>query len=190
VFTRFRPRFDLRRRDTAIDSNCRKVHDRIQSLKGLRARGLAKGTLASTVTGDGSNGSPFVAPCANPALVDCTVTAFETRLLKGLRANEYVPAYRCPSDHPYLTYGRYVPDGVLVPPGDEITRGHPGVTWAIGILISNCSSTNASNGTLGTGTMTGFLNSTATNWSTGTAGYKVILHCTSEPTHAWVTALP
>jgi hypothetical protein len=42
--------------------------------------------------------------------------------------------------------------------------------WAISVLISNSSSTNASNGTLGTGTKTGFLNSTVTNWSTGAAG--------------------
>ena len=52
-------------------------------MKDLRTGGLAKGALASTVTGDGSNGSPFVAPCANPGLVDCTVTAFKTRLPDG-----------------------------------------------------------------------------------------------------------
>jgi hypothetical protein len=143
------------------------------------------------VTGDGTNGNPFVAPCYNPASVDCIVNAFPRRYLKGLWANEYVRAYKCPSDHPYLTRGRYVPAGVLVPQGVEIDQGGPGGTsWPIGILISNASTINAPNGSVGTGTLTGFLNSSATNWSTGTPGYKVILHCTSDSQHAFVYALP
>jgi hypothetical protein len=119
-----------------------------------------------------------------------TLDAFRRRYLKGLWANEYVPAYRCPSDYRYLIYRRYVPNGVVVPSGVEIDQGgRPGDPWPIGIIISNFSTTRARNGTLGMGTMSGLLNSSATNWSTRTAGYKVILHCTSDPNHAWVVAL-
>jgi Pentapeptide repeats (8 copies) len=177
-------------RSTSIDPTCRKVHDRVLPVKDLGEHELAT-VAAQTITGDGTTGNPFVAPCSNPSAVDCTVDAFPRRYLKGLWANEYVPAYRCPSDHPYLIYRRYVPDGALVPPGVEIDEGGGpgGSPWPIGILISGFSTTRAPNGTVGTGTHSGFLNSSATNWSTGTAGYKVSLHCTSDPKHAWVTAL-
>jgi Ca2+-binding RTX toxin-like protein len=40
---------------TALAPSCRKVHDRIPSMKDLRTGGLATGAAASTVTGDGSN---------------------------------------------------------------------------------------------------------------------------------------
>ena len=175
---------------TAIASSCRRVHDRILSIKDLRAHGLATLAAASSVTGDGSNGNPFVAPCANPGLVDCIVNQFATRRLNGFWANEYVPAYRCPSDHPYLFSDRFVPGGVLVPRGVEIVQGHPSSAWPIGIVISLWSETRTSIGTIATGTTTGFSNSTATNWTLGTAAYQVILHCTSEKSHGWVTALP
>jgi hypothetical protein len=160
---------------------------------GRPAAGPAPARLAQQpVTGDGSNGKPFVAPCSDPASVDCTVRAFPRRFLKGLWANEYVPAYRCPSDHPYLTKGLFVPGGVLVPQGVEIDEGGGpgGSSWPIGLVISNATTTSAPNGSVGTGTITGFANSSATNWSTGTAGYKVILHCTSDSNHAFVYALP
>ena len=166
---------------------------RLPLLTHPRAAGPPPARVAQQpVTGDGTNGNPFVAPCSDPSSVDCIVKAFPRRYLNGLWANEYVPAYRCPSDHPYLTKGLYVPGGVLVPQGVEIDEGGGpgGSSWPIGIVISNQTTTGAPNGTVGTGTITGFLNSGATNWSTGTAGYKVILHCTSDPQHAFVDALP
>jgi hypothetical protein len=172
-------------RDTSIDPRCRKVHDRLLSLKTLQGHGLA-----TAAAGAGTTGDPFVAPCTNPSAVDCIVNAFPKRVLRGLWANEYVPAYKCPSDHPYLLDRRLVPDGVIAPKGVEIDQGGRGGTWAVGIVISGISSTRAPNGTtVLTGTHSGFSNSTATNWSTGTATYRVILHCTSDQTHASVIAL-
>jgi hypothetical protein len=177
-------------RDTSIDPRCRKVHDRLLSLKTLQRHGLAAAAAAAAVTGAGTTGDPFVAPCTNPSAVDCIVNAFPKRVLSGLWANEYVPAYKCPSDHPYLLDRRLVPDGVIAPKGVEIDQGGRGGTWAIGIVISGISSTRAPNGTtVLTGTHSGFSNSTATNWSTGTATYRVSLHCTSDQTHASVIAL-
>ena len=177
-------------RGTSIDPRCRKVGDRLLSLKTLEGRGLASAAAAVAVTGAGTTGDPFVASCTNPSAVDCIVNAFPTRVLRGLWANEYVPAYKCPSDHPYLLDRRLVPDGVIVPKGVEIDQGARGGTWAVGIVISGFSSDRAPNGTtVLTGTHSGFSNSSATNWSTGTGAYTVILHCTSDQTHASVIAL-
>jgi hypothetical protein len=155
-----------------------------------RLAGSLEASKASAIQGDGSNDQPYSAPCGNPGLVDCTITAFPSRHLTGLWANEYVPAYRCPSDHQCLLDKRYVPDGVLVPPGVEIDEGVPpdGSLWPIGIFIGNFSAVNTPNGVFTTGTRTGALNSSATNWSTGTAGYRVILHCTSDSSHGDLVA--
>jgi hypothetical protein len=178
-------------RGDRIGAGCRRGLARVTH--GRPAAGPAPvRAVQQRVTGAGTMGDPFVAPCSDPASVDCTVRAFPRRFLTGLWANEYVPAYRCPSDHPYLTKGLFVPGGVLVPQGVEIDEGGGpgGSSWPVGIVISNATTTGAPNGTVGTGTTTGFANSTATNWSTGTAGYKVILHCTSDSQHAYVYALP
>jgi hypothetical protein len=54
------------------------------------------------VSGDGSYSNPYTAECDDPRLVDCEITVFAARSLSGLWANEYVPAYKCPTSHPYL----------------------------------------------------------------------------------------
>ena len=54
------------------------------------------------VTGDGTNDDPYIAPCDNEKQTDCVVSSFPARSLTGLWANEYVPAYKCPTSHPYL----------------------------------------------------------------------------------------
>jgi hypothetical protein len=134
---------------------------------------------AQAVTGDGGNGNPFTAPCDDPADIDCRVDGFAGRSLSGLWANEYVPAYQCPQDHPYLLTPDYVPYGTLVPNGVEVVGLGP-----IGVSISGA---NIGAAQLVLGTKTGFPNSSATNWTFGTNSYKVILHCTSDPSHGWTT---
>jgi len=92
--------------------------------------------------GHGSTEDPFVAPCAHPQNPDCSVTAFPGRSLTGLWANEYVPAYRCPDDHPFLLNQNYAPLGTHLPPGVEIQqsqRGVPGDPWQIGVTIVGAS---------------------------------------------------
>ena len=165
-----------------VSPTCRS--DLARVLPVARLASAVRASKASAVQGDGSNDSPFTASCDNPGLVDCTVSAFPSRRLTGLWANEYVPAYKCPSDHPYLRDERYVPDGVVVPKGVEIQEGIPdGSPWPIGIFIGNFFAVTISQGTFSTGIRTGFANSSATNWSTGTADYRVILHCTSDWSH-------
>jgi hypothetical protein len=134
---------------------------------------------AAAVTGNGSNGSPYTAACDDPADVDCTVSSFPARSLSGLWANEYVPAYQCPSDHQYFYSHNYAPFGTYVPFGVEVRGLGP-----IGVNISGQDGFEVAVGGDSrfyiTTILTGFPNSSATNWTFGTNSYQVVLHCTSD----------
>src|SRR5436190_4766926 len=108
-------------RSTSIGAACRAGHGRVLPVRQLRqpARAVA---AAGAVTGNGSNDRPFSAPCDDPGRVDCTITAFPQRTLSGAWANEYVPAYKCPSDHQYLLRKKYAPSFNTWGPGVEIVR--------------------------------------------------------------------
>jgi hypothetical protein len=130
------------------------------------------------VSGDGSNGNPYIAACDDETRVDCVVSSFPARSLSGWWANEYVPAYKCPASHPYLYARAYFPYGTTVPWGVEVLGLGP-----IGVSISGYSIIESS--WLVTGTTTGGFASSATNWTTGTNSYKVKLHCTSDEEHGF-----
>jgi hypothetical protein len=137
------------------------------------------------VSGDGSNDNPFTAPCDDPSQVDCVVNSFKGRSLAGLWANEYVPAYKCPSDHPRLIRKVYTPFGTQTPNGVEVAGLGP-----IGVSIAGASfflgtTTGGSTVKVATGTLTGGVNSSATSWSAWSNTYRVILHCTSDPSHGY-----
>jgi hypothetical protein len=135
------------------------------------------------VAGDGSNLTPYTAPCDDPGLVDCTVSSFAARSLTGWWANEYVPAYRCPRDHRYLLDQGYAPFGTRLPRGIEVQGLGP-----IGVSITGWDTTTPPPGRVFPwviGTTTGGVDSSATSWSFGTNSYRVILHCTSDPNHGY-----
>jgi len=163
-----------------INSTCHADHARVRSDAGLHAPGLAQLAAASTIVGDGSSANPYQAPCDQFTKDSCTVNAFPARTLGGLWANEYVPAYLCPDDHPYLYYKGYAPLGTTIPHGVEIQEDW-GTPWPIGISIT-ATVKPAGTGLIARayGTATGPGNSSATNWTTGEHTYKVILHCTSH----------
>ena len=135
------------------------------------------------VSGTGSNENPFTAECKDKQNVDCTVTAFASRTLSGLWANEYVPAYQCPTSHPYMLRKSYAPGGTSLPPGvggnglGDIGMSITGVKRGEGTLVFSHR--------YGLGTKTGFPESSATNWTTGTRSYQVQLHCTSDTDNAF-----
>jgi len=160
---------------------------------------------AAGVSGSGTDDRLYVAPCDTPSpFTDCTV-AFPERSLSGLWANERVPAYRCPTDHPFLLNQNYAPAGTLLPRGVEVSGLGP-----IGVSIADRAvshvdplydPTHTWAWYFATGTVTGVGN-TATNWTLGTASYRVILHCTyvtdsgleglvapvcRSPRHEWVS---
>jgi hypothetical protein len=97
----------LRESGTTVDPACRRGGASVRTLDTRVAQQPPFG--AGAVTGDGRNDHPFTAPCDDPQDVDCTISAFAQRTLSGSWANEYVPAYECPADHPYLLNKLYEP---------------------------------------------------------------------------------
>ncbi len=171
-------------RSTSVSSTCRAGQGRVLSLR--RPRQPARQvTTAGVVTGVGSNDSPFVAPCDDPQDEDCTITAFPARTLSGAWANEYVPAYECPSDHPYLLNNNYAPPFTTWGPGVEIRGDDTPAGRPIDVAITGYSYFNEPTPpNLFSGTLTGFPNSSATNWLWGgTHWYQVVLHCSSNRCH-------
>lgn len=167
----------------SVSRTCRMDHARVLPSKRLRGAPLPPGIGGpSGVTGDGSNANPFVAPCSDPGDTDCTVTAFPLRILTGAHSNEYVPAYQCPADHPYLLAQGYSPPGSNWDVGVQIQED-----WGdlpIGVSITGESLLEKGVPPLANlfdGTLTDFPNSSATNWDWFHAHwYKVVLHCTSD----------
>jgi hypothetical protein len=139
------------------------------------------------ITGSGTNESPYTAECTDPQNVDCTTPLFAARSLTGLWANEYVPAYKCPTSHPYMYNQSYAPQGTVLPPGVGVLGLGP-----IGMNISGVETRQDrefdATRVYALGTLTGGLNSSATNWEFDTNSYQLQLHCTSDRTHAhrWV----
>ncbi|MFL5832020.1 MAG: calcium-binding protein [Solirubrobacteraceae bacterium] len=175
-------------RSDSVSSACRTGHGHVLPLGRSRSvRHTARAT-AGDVTGDGSNGNPFTAYCNSPG-AGCAV-AFPARTLKGAWANEYVPAYKCPGSFPYLLNKNYAPGGATWGPGVEIQRNqYRDLGYPIQVTITGKSYFNeATRPNLFSGTLTGFPDSSATNWlwdlgmggRGGPNSYQVILHCTSN----------
>ena len=177
-------------RSDSVSSTCRASHGRVLPLgrlQRLRQPEPAR-AAAGEVTGDGSNSNPFTAFC-NSSGAGCTV-AFPARTLKGAWANEYVPAYSCPGAFPYLLDKNYAPRFATWGPGVEIQRNQfRDLGYPIQVNITGKSYFNeATRPNLFSGTLTGFPNSSATNWlwdlgmggRGGPNSYQIILHCTSN----------
>jgi hypothetical protein len=170
----------LRSPGTKVDPACRRGGARVRtdevgSSRSPRARGAQQ-----AVTGDGSIANPFRVPCDRGG-VDCTVSAFPERTLSGSWTNEFVPAYQCPGGHPYLLNKTYSPPFTTWGWGVEIREDQS--DFAIGVSITGqlLVDTPFPNDVFG-GTLTGYPNSSATNWLWGGSHwYKVVLHCTSDP---------
>jgi RTX calcium-binding nonapeptide repeat (4 copies) len=166
-------------RSDTIAPSCRRNRSRVLYRPAPALAPRAAHTAQLTVSGDGSNDHPYTAPCDNPGLVDCTASSFAARTLRGWLANEYVPAYQCPSDHPYLFNDSYNPFGTALPAGVEVLGLGP-----IGVSILGVNT--AADVPWAIGTFTGFGISSATNWKGGDQSYQVVLHCTSDTDHAYI----
>jgi hypothetical protein len=146
---------------------------------GQAARAAPAAGAAQAVGGNGTNADPFTTACSNPQPVDCTITGFASRSLSRLWTNEFVPAYICPrDDHPYLLNREYAPFGTTLPAGVEIEGLGP-----VGVSITGVSQLVRRGRANGTQTGTGV--SSVTNWTPGTASYRVLLHCTSDPARGY-----
>jgi RTX calcium-binding nonapeptide repeat (4 copies) len=133
----------------------------------------ARAAQNRTVIGDGTNGNPFTAACDNSVPKVCKASAFPRRTLgAALWANEHVPAYKCPPTHPYLAQDQSAPADT--PQRKGLVLGGEG---PVGINIQRFSTDGRG---IATGTMTGFPNSAATNWTRKKQSYKVALSCTND----------
>jgi hypothetical protein len=132
-------------------------------------------------TGRGTNDDPYVSICTPGGAVFCKADQFESRSLKGIWSNEYVPAYKCPADYPYLYNRKYVPEEWIVPPGVGIAAS------GMGFNISGRMWKKVGDKDLQVGIKTGALNSSVTNWEDKLNYYQIKLYCTSDPNQA-VTA--
>jgi hypothetical protein len=167
--------------------------DLTRAAKAPRAHAAAgPAAYAASVSGDGSNSNPYTAPCDSQPQVSvgssasCTVT-FPERTLSGFWANEFVPAYRCPTsglfygNFPYLVNQGFAPAGTTLPNGVEVQGLGP-----VGVSIIQHSTSNELYYSTGhfyaTGTLTDV--SSATNWTLGSNSYRVILHCTNDALHS------
>ena len=166
-------------RSDTIAPSCRRTRSRVLYRPAPALAPRAAHTAQLTVSGDGSNDHPYTAPCDNPSDVDCTVSSFAARTLRGWLANEYVPAYQCPADHPYLFNDSYQPFGTTLPNGVEVQGLGP-----VGVSITGIKVT--ADVPRAIGTYTGFGNSSATGWKGGDQSYTVVLHCTSDTNHAYI----
>ncbi len=172
-------------RSDSVSSTCRAGHGRVLPPSRLRQAALPAAT-PSVVKGDGSNDHPFVAPCDDPGNVDCTIAAFPRRTLSGAWANEYVPAYECPSDHPYRLNKNYAPSFNTWGAGVQIVRDDvSGLGFPVDVKITGSSYfSEPTPPNLFSGTLTDFPNSSATNWLWGgTHWYRIVLHCSSNRCH-------
>lgn len=169
--------------DDSVGAGCRKSDAVIEPMpKSAAARArLVAVTRAATASGSGSNFDPLVLPCDQPA-EDCTVH-FETRSFSKFLQNEFIPAYACPLDHPYLLGQSFAPAGTSLPLGVQV------YTFNVGVSITGAQKKYGTNYL--SGTYTGFPYSSATNWALdGRGSYKVVLHCTSNADHGTIQGGP
>lgn len=175
-------------RSDTVNKACHKHHDPVRTdgqavatAASAASANLARGgsgpvALAAAVTGNGTNENPYTAPCDQLSGTSCAIS-FPARTLSGFWANEYVPAYKCPANYPSLDRTKYAPLGTSLPEGVAVKGLGPIAVSITG--ISTGPSTLSPGASIITGTRTGFPVSSATNWTTGSASYQVILHCTS-----------
>ncbi len=176
-----------------VSKTCRGHHDRV--LKSSRSTAQDNSPPRASVSdhvgpllGRGTNTDPYTyRDCVAAYFAYCYVY-FPDRTLDGLWANEYVPAYRCPSTYPYLgnipggdskdhprrehfdNKHQWLPNGVVV---DR--------SYYIAISITHTILDNINTTRRAVGTATGYPNSSVTNWGTGKSSYHIFLACTNDP---------
>jgi RTX calcium-binding nonapeptide repeat (4 copies) len=158
-----------------IHPRCRGGRSTLRYLRPAGARPAAHLRQTQAVSGNGTHDNPYIAACDNETKDPCVISAFAARSLSGLWANEFVPAYKCPTSHPYLYDHEYGPFGSALLGGVEVSGLGP-----IGVSITGFFSVDLLDVFRITGADTGTFNSSATNWTTGTNSYQVKLHCTKS----------
>lgn len=144
--------------------------------------GTAPEGPAVAAAGRGTNDDPYTGSCSAEVEGSCVVH-FDRRHLGSFLANEYVPAYRCPAGHPWLlkktiTEGRILPPGVQFTADGDVAVNISGVSKKEGKTEQRGHKVYAFD--YATGTLTGFPNSSVTNWNLLGAYYRISLYCTAD----------
>jgi RTX calcium-binding nonapeptide repeat (4 copies) len=169
-------------RGDRLHRHCRNARSSIAYRRPPSEAPAAHTAQQSPVTGDGSSDNPYTAPCDDETKTICVVSSLRARSLDGLWDSENVPAYKCPTSHPYLHAQSYAPFGTALPDGVEVAGLGP-----IGVSISGIKTS----GGWAIGTLTGFPQSSATSWSIGTNSYRVQPHCSSTTRNSyWFAGRP
>jgi RTX calcium-binding nonapeptide repeat (4 copies) len=161
-------------RSDTIAPSCRRHRSRVLYRPAPTLAPRPAHAAQQAVTGEGSNDNPYTAACDDSSQNPCTVSSFPARTLSGWLSNEYVPAYACPRGTEiwtrFLALENFAPFGTFLPDGVEVQGLGP-----IGVSITGTAPRYP--GTFFFETLTGYPNSSATNWKGGDQSYKVILHC-------------
>jgi Ca2+-binding RTX toxin-like protein len=160
-------------RSDRLHPRCRRATSSISYARRASKAPAARVAQQQPVSGAGTHDSPYIAACDDETQNPCEISAFAARSLTGVWANEYVPAYKCPTSHPYLYDYKYAPSGTHLLGGVEVVGLGP-----IGVSVTGFFSINLDTVWRITGADTGWPNSSATNWTSGTNSYHVKLHCT------------
>ena len=161
-------------RGDSLHPRCRQGRSQVSYVRPTtRTPAAAKAAQSQPVSGTGTHDDPYIASCDNETDNPCLISAFAARSLSGFWANEFVPAYKCPTSHPYLYDKNYAPAGTALIKGVEVAGLGP-----IGVSITGFFSVDLTTVFRVTGIDTGTFNSSATNWTSGTNSYQVKLHCT------------
>lgn len=143
---------------------------------------------ADNVSGDGSNDHPYSATVCDSVTNGVCHIQFPDVPIQGWES-KYVPAYQCPTDYKWLQNQSYSP-GRSVPLGFQvIDEEKSGVGVTVTGNSTDLGKTEIANGkTYGfyysTGTLTGFPNSSMTNYDVQTHGMIFGIYCTNSLDHA------
>lgn len=147
------------------------------------AAGAAQLPPMPPATGSGTDTDPYTAPCWVVLSQSRCIVGFAARSLTGFWKNENVPSYKCPASHPYLYNQDYAPGGTTLINGVAIAE--PEFPWEIGVSILGVLTEQSLGPAHDYALATGNANSSATNWTSGTATYQVLLVCTNSLAEGW-----
>ena len=152
------------------------------------ASGMAVAPLgagaANNVVGDGSNDHPYSATDCDSVTNGVCHIQFPDVPINGWET-KYVPAYQCPANYKWLENHSYSP-GRSVPLGFQVIDEE---TTGVGVTVTGNSTdlgkSQVANGKTydfyySTGTLTGFPNSSMTNYDVQTHGVIFGIYCTNS----------
>jgi hypothetical protein len=172
-------------RGVKVSKSCKGHHNQIEPAPAAHSSRV-RAHASQWVRGSGTYEDPYRTDYCDedhPGVEGCSVT-FPPRTLTGFWANEEVPSYACPSIYVLLNHN-YAPPGTTLPPGVEVQGLGP-----IGVNITSVGAYGGTGINYDRANRTVPYGSSATNWTTDSASYRVTVHCTSDSMSGYRLKLP